>query len=208
MSWRSSSATAPFQSTSRSRQCARSRATLGADSLQAGVIAGLLGIALVAVVLLLAYRGLGLLAMVGLTVFAALLISIFGLFGEWVGFTLTLAGVTGIIVSIGITADTYIVYFERIKEKLRQGFAVEEATADGFKIAFRTMLTANTVSLLGAVLLWALAVGAVKGFAISLGIGTVLDLIVARLYTRRAAAAPRRHPARRQGWLSISKAAR
>ena len=106
--------------------------TLGADSLQAGVIAGLLGIAVVAVVLLLAYRALGLVAVVGLTVFAALLISIFGLFGEWVGLTLTLAGVTGIIVSIGITADTYIVYFERIKEKLRQGFAVEEATADGF----------------------------------------------------------------------------
>ena len=182
--------------------------TLGADSLRAGVIAGLLGIALVAIVLLLAYRGLGLLAIVGLTVFAALLISIFGLFGEWVGLTLTLAGITGIIVSIGITADTYIVYFERIKEKLRQGFAVEEATADGFKIAFRTMITANTVSLLGAVLLWALAVGAVKGFAISLGIGTVLDLIVARLYTRRAAGLLADTRLGKQGWLSISKAAR
>ncbi len=182
--------------------------TLGADSLQAGTIAGLVGIVLVAVVLLLAYRGLGLLAIVGLTVFAALLISIFGLFGEWVGLTLTLAGVTGIIVSIGITADTYIVYFERIKEKLRQGFGVEEATADGFKIAFRTMVTANTVSLLGAVLLWALAVGAVKGFAISLGIGTVLDLIVARLYTRRAAGLFAHTRLGKGGWLSISKAAR
>jgi protein-export membrane protein SecD len=182
--------------------------TLGADSLQAGILAGLIGIALVALVLLLAYRGLGLVAIIGLTVFAALLISIFGLFGEWVGLTLTLAGVTGIIVSIGITADTYIVYFERIKEKLRQGFEVEEATADGFKIAFRTMLTANTVSLLGAVLLWALAVGAVKGFAISLGIGTVLDLVVARLYTRRAAAVLAGTALGTRGWLSIRKAAR
>jgi len=161
--------------------------TLGADSLQAGVIAGLLGLLLVAIVLLLAYRSLGLVAVIGLSIFATVLITIFGLLGEWVGFTLTLAGVTGLIVSMGISADTYIVYFERIKEKLRQGFPVEQASADGFRIAFRTMLTANTVSLLGAVLLWALAVGAVKGFAISLGIGTVLDLVVALVFTRRAA---------------------
>ena len=134
--------------------------------------------------------------------------SIFGLFGEWVGLTLTLAGVTGIIVSVGITADTYIVYFERIKEKLRQGIAVDEATAEGFKIAYRTMLTANTVSLLGAVLLWLLAVGAVKGFAIALGIGTVLDLIVARLYTRRAASLLADTKLGDQGWFSIAKAAR
>ncbi|HLF60105.1 MAG TPA: SecD/SecF family protein translocase subunit, partial [Acidimicrobiia bacterium] len=182
--------------------------TLGADSLQAGVIAGLLGLLLVAIVLLLAYRSLGLVAVIGLSIFATVLITIFGLLGESVGFTLTLAGVTGLIVSMGISADTYIVYFERIKEKLRQGFPVEQASADGFRIAFRTMLTANTVSLLGAVLLWALAVGAVKGFAISLGIGTVLDLVVALVFTRRAAGVLAETRLGSSGSFSIEGAAR
>jgi protein-export membrane protein SecD len=182
--------------------------TLGADSLQAGVVAGILGLILVAIVLLLAYRSLGLVAIVGLSVFAAVLITLFGLLGKWVGLTLTLAGVTGIIVSLGISADTYIVYFERIKEKLRQGNSVEEATLTGFKIAFRTMLTANTVSLLGAVLLWALAVGAVKGFAISLGLGTVLDLVVALVFTRRAARVMAATRLGSGGWFSIEGAAR
>jgi protein-export membrane protein SecD len=181
--------------------------TLGADSLQAGIIAGLLGLALVALVLVVAYRSLGLVAIVGLSVFATVLITLFGLLGQWVGLTLTLAGVTGLIVSMGISADTYIVYFERIKEKLRQGNTVQEATASGFKIAFRTMLTANTVSLLGAVLLWALAVGAVKGFAISLGIGTVLDLIVALVFTRRAAGVMAETRLGSGGWFSIEGAA-
>jgi protein-export membrane protein SecD len=182
--------------------------TLGADSLHAGIVAGVLGLILVAIVLLVAYRSLGLVAIVGLSVFATILITLFGLLGQWVGLTLTLAGVTGLIVSMGISADTYIVYFERIKEKLRQGNTVEESTASGFKIAFRTMLTANTVSLLGAVLLWALAVGAVKGFAISLGIGTVLDLVVALIFTRRAAGAMAETRLGSGGWFSIEGAAR
>jgi preprotein translocase subunit SecD len=160
--------------------------TLGADSLQAGIIAGLLGLALVAVVLLAIYRSLGLVAIVGLTVFGSLLIAIFGLFGEWQGLTLTLAGITGIIVSVGITTDSYIVYYERIKENVRGGMDVTEAVDLGFARAFRTILTADTVSLLAAGLLFALAVGAVKGFAISLGLATVLDIIIARAYTRRA----------------------
>lgn len=162
--------------------------TLGADSLEAGVIAGLLGLALVAVVLLVMYRALGLVAIVGLTVFGSLLIALFGLLGQWSGLTLTLAGVTGIIVSIGITADSYIVYFERIKEKIRGGSSVEDAADEAFGLAFRTILTADTVSLLAAVLLFMLAVGAVKGFAVSLGLATLLDIFVARNYTRRAVA--------------------
>lgn len=160
--------------------------TLGADSLQAGLIAGLLGLILVAIVLLMIYRSLGLIAIIGLTVFGSLLITLFGLFGEWQGLTLTLAGITGIIVSVGITADSYIVYFERIKENIRSGMDVVEAVEVGFAKAFRTILTADTVSLLAAGLLFALAVGAVKGFAISLGIATVLDIIIVRTYTRRA----------------------
>ena len=102
------------------------------------------------------------------------------------GLTLTLAGITGIIVSIGITTDSYIVYYERIKENVRGGMDVTEAVDVAFARAFRTILTADTVSLLAAGLLFALAVGAVKGFAISLGLATVLDIIIARVYTRRA----------------------
>jgi preprotein translocase subunit SecD len=87
---------------------------------------------------------------------------------------------------VGITADSYIVYFERVKEKLREGLSVPEAADEGFRLAFRTILTADTVSLLGAILLYALAVGAVKGFALALGLATILDIIIARTYTRRA----------------------
>ena len=182
-------------------------ATLGTDSLRAGVIAGALGLALVAVVLLIAYRAMGLVAIVGLTVFASLLVALFGLLGAAQGLTLTLAGVTGIIVSVGITADSYIVYYERIKEKVREGLAIEDATSEGFTLAFRTILTADTVSLLAAILLWFLAVGAVKGFAIALGLATVLDIIVARSFTRRAIGliAPTRLGS--GGWFSIRGAA-
>lgn len=160
--------------------------TLGADSLRAGIIAGLVGLALVALFLMFVYRAMGLVAVLGLTVFGTLLIALFGALGRLQGLTLTLAGVTGIIVAVGITADSYIVYFERIKEKLRSGLSSEEAADEGFKLAFRTILTADTVSLLGAVLLYALAVGAVKGFALALGLATVLDIFIARVYTRRA----------------------
>jgi protein-export membrane protein SecD len=183
-------------------------ATLGTDSLQAGLIAGALGLALVAVVLVLAYRSLGLVAIVGLTVFASLLIVLFGLLGEFQGLTLTLAGVTGIIVSVGVTADSYIVYYERIKDKLREGMPPDEAAEEGFSLAFRTILTADTVSLLAAILLWFLAVGAVKGFAIALGLATVLDIFIARTYTRRAVAliAPTRLGS--GGWFSMEGAAK
>ncbi len=182
--------------------------TLGADSLQSGIIAGVVGLALVAVVLLMVYRSLGVVAILGLSVFVTLLITVFGLLGSWVGLTLTLAGVTGIIVSMGITADSYIVYYERIKEKIRQGHEVDEAVSEGFKAAFRTILTADTVSLLVAGLLWALAVGAVKGFAISLGIATILDIIVVRVYTRRAVAVLAGTRLGPGGWFSIQGVAR
>lgn len=163
-------------------------ASLGTDSLLVGLYAGAAGLALVAILLLSYYRALGLVALVGLTVFGSFLIAIFSALGalESFGLTLTLAGVTGIIVAVGITADSYIVYFERIKDEIRAGADVETAVTDGFKGAFRTILTADTVSLLGAVLLYLLAVGAVRGFALALGIATVLDLIVVRAYTRRA----------------------
>lgn len=168
-------------------QVSKVSATLGTDSLRIGLIAGLAGLILVAAVLLAYYRALGLIAIVGLTVFGSALVALFSLFGELQGLTLTLAGVTGIIVSVGITADSYIVYFERIKDEIRAGKTVHSALDDGFRAAFRTILTADTVSLLGATLLWILAVGPVKGFALSLGMATILDIFVARVYTRRAA---------------------
>lgn len=183
-------------------------ASLGTDSLRAGIVAGVLGLALVAIALIGVYRALGLVAIFGLTVFGSLLIALFGLLGEFQGLTLTLAGVTGIIVSVGITADSYIVYYEKIKEKIREGLPVDEAAQEGFTAAYRTILTADTVSLLAAVLLWFLAVGAVKGFAVALGLATVLDLFVARSFTRRAVQLIASGRLGSGGWFSIEGAAR
>lgn len=169
-------------------QVSKVSATLGSDSLEIGLISGIAGLILVTIALVVFYRALGLIAIVGLSVFGSLLIAIYSGMGELRGLTLTLSGVTGIIVAIGITADSYIVYFERIKDEIREGAAVETAVTQGFKDAFRTILTADTVSLLGALLLYILTVGPVRGFALTLGIATVLDIFVARTFTRRAAA--------------------
>lgn len=186
----------------------RVSASLGTDSLQAGLIAGAIGLALVAIFLVAMYRSLGLVAIVGLTVFGSLLLVLFGLLGEFQGLTLTLAGVTGIIVSVGITADSYIVYYERVKEKIRGGSSVEDAAEEGFSLAFRTILTADTVSLLAAILLWFLAVGAVKGFAVALGLATILDIFIARAFTRRAVPLLAATRLGKGGWFSIEGAAR
>jgi preprotein translocase subunit SecD len=121
------------------------------------------------------YRALGLVAVVGLSVFGSLLLTSIVLLGEFQGTTLTLAGVTGIIVSIGITADSYIVFFERIKEEHRKGRQLRPAVDVAFKRAFHTIVTADTVTFAASILLWALAIGPVKGFA-----------IVAYFYTRPA----------------------
>lgn len=182
-------------------------ATLGSDSLQIGLVSGIAGLVLVAVVLLLYYRALGLVAVLGIAVFGALLIAIYALLGHFQGVTLTLAGVTGIIVAVGITADSYIVYFERIKDELRAGRTVPSAASQGFRTAFRTILTADTVSILGATLLWVLTVGAVKGFALSLGIATILDIFVARAFTRRAAWVLAHTRLGQSGWFSLPAAA-
>lgn len=162
-------------------------ASLGSDSLRAGLVAGTAGLLLVALALLAYYRALGLIAVVGLTVFGSLLMSIIILLSRFQGTTLTLAGVTGIIVSIGITADSYIVFFERIKEEHRRGRALRPAVDYGFKRAFQTIVTADMVTLMGSFLLWLLAIGPVKGFALTLGIATIVDIFVAYYFTRPAA---------------------
>lgn len=161
-------------------------ASLGEDSLTAGLIAGLVGLALVAAYMLVYYRSLGIVSIIGLTVFGSYLLATITLLGETQGTTLTLAGVTGIIVSIGITSDSYIVYFERIKEEYRKGRGLRPSITYAFESAYRTVLMGDTVTLLGAILLYMLAIGQVKGFALTLGIATVIDIGVAYFYTRPA----------------------
>jgi len=178
-------------------------ATLGADSLQAGLLAGLIGLLLVAIYMLFYYRSLGLIAILGLTVFGSLLVGMIILLGQTQGTTLTLAGVTGVIVSVGITLDSYIVYFERIKEEFRHGRALRPAVSDAFTGAFRTIVTGDTVTFLAAILLFILAVGQVKGFALTLGLATVIDVIVAYTFTRSAAYLMVRGPLGDGGHFSV-----
>ena len=163
-------------------------ATLGSDSLRAGLIAGLGGLLLVAVAMILYYRALGLLNVIGLTVFGSLMLVIFSLLGAWQGVTLTLAGVAGIIVAVGITTDSYVVYYERIKEEVHRGRSLRSAIDHAFSRAIRTILTADTVSFASAVLLFFLAIGSVKGFALALLIATICDVLVAVFFTRPAVA--------------------
>jgi len=161
-------------------------ASLGRDSLDAGLIAGFGGLALVVVAMVFYYRVLGLITVLGLSIFGSLLVGAYSVLGASQGLTLTLAGVAGIIVSVGITSDSYIVYFERIKEEIRNGRTVDDAVEEGFSRAFHTILTADTVSFTGAILLWFLALGPVKGFALALGLATVIDVVVAYFFTRNA----------------------
>ncbi len=183
-------------------------ATLGEDSLRAGLVAGVGGLILVVLFLLVYYRAMGLITLVGLTVFGSLLLVIFGVLGAWQGLTLTLAGVAGIIVSVGITADSYIVLFERTKEEVRNGRTIVDAANEAYRRAFRTILTADFVSFIGALLLWTLAIGPVKGFAQALGIATILDVIVFRFFTRNASAIMARSRLGRGGRFSMWAAAR
>jgi preprotein translocase subunit SecD len=159
-------------------------ASLGDDSLRAGIIAGLVGLALVALYMLVYYRALGLVVIVGLTVWASLLYTIISFLGETQGLALTLAGVTGIIVSIGVTVDSYVVYFERLKDEVKAGRTLRSSTERAFKRAFRTILAADTSAFIGAAVLWWLTVGSVRGFAFFLGLSTVLDVFVAWFFTR------------------------
>jgi preprotein translocase subunit SecD len=158
--------------------------TLGADQLSAGLLAGGLGLGLVLLYSILYYRGLGLLTVGSLMVAAGLVYLSVLLLGEWVGFTLTLAGIAGTIVAIGITADSFIVYFERIRDELREGRTLRTAVETGWARARRTIVVADFVSLIAAVLLYFLAVGGVRGFAFTLGLTTLVDLIVIFAFTK------------------------
>jgi preprotein translocase subunit SecD len=181
-------------------------ASLGSDSLRAGLYAGIGGLVLVAFALLAYYRALGLVAVVGLTVFGSLLLVAITLLSRYAGVTLTLAGVTGIIVAVGITADSYIVFFERIKEEHRRGRPLRAAADVGFNRAFRTIVTADFVTAAGSALLWMLAIGPVKVFAIALGVATAIDIVVAYFFTRPAVMLLVRTRAGDGGRLSIGGA--
>ena len=159
-------------------------ATLGSDSLRAGLIAGLIGIALLAVYMILYYRGFGLVVVASLIVWASLMYGLVCLLSATQGLALTLAGITGIIVSVGTTVDTYIVVFERVKDEIRSGRSVRSATERGYESGIRTVLTANGAAFIGAFLLWWLTIGPVRGFAYFLGLSVILDLFVAIVFSR------------------------
>jgi preprotein translocase subunit SecD len=160
--------------------------TLGADQLNAGVLAAGLGMLLVVVFTLLYYRALGLVTVGSLAVAAIMLYTLILLMGQWVGFTLTLAGIAGAITAIGVTADSFIVYFERVKDEMREGRTLRTAAETGWVRARRTILIADFVSLIAAVLLYIFSVGGVRGFAFTLGLTTIIDLIIIFLFTKPA----------------------
>jgi preprotein translocase subunit SecD len=159
-------------------------ATLGRDSLHAGLIAGLVGLGLVAIYMLLYYRALGLVVWLGLLLTAAILYSLITLLGSTSGLALSLAGATGIIVSVGVTVDSYVVYFERLKDEIRSGKTIRSSVDRGFSRAYRTILAADAASIIGAAVLYVLSVGSVRGFAFFLGLTTVLDVFTAYFFTR------------------------
>ncbi|MCE1173778.1 MAG: protein translocase subunit SecD [Propionibacteriales bacterium] len=159
-------------------------AKLGADQLQAGIIAGLIGLALVVGYSVLYYRGLAIVVTMSLAVAGALTWSLMVLLGQAIGFALNLPGIAGAIVAIGVTADSFIIYFERIRDEVRDGRGLRTAIETGWVRSRKTILAADSVSLLSAVVLYVLAIGAVKGFAFTLGLTTLIDLVVVFFFTK------------------------
>ncbi|MET8681317.1 protein translocase subunit SecD [Streptomyces sp. NPDC004647] len=159
-------------------------AALGGEQLQAGLIAGAIGLALVVLYLVVYYRGLAFVALLSLLVSAILTYTIMTLLGPGIGFALNLPAVCGAIVAIGITADSFIVYFERIRDEIREGRTLRPAVERAWPRARRTVLVADFVSFLAAAVLFAATVGKVQGFAFTLGLTTVLDVVVVFLFTK------------------------
>ncbi|MFC9685756.1 protein translocase subunit SecD [Streptomyces sp. NPDC056948] len=159
-------------------------AALGGDQLQAGLIAGAIGLALVVIYLLAYYRGLSFIAVLSLLVSAALTYTLMALLGPAIGFALNLPAVCGAIVAIGITADSFIVYFERVRDEIREGRSLRPAVERAWPRARRTILVSDFVSFLAAAVLFAVTVGKVQGFAFTLGLTTLLDVVVVFLFTK------------------------
>ena len=159
-------------------------ASLGSDSLRAGLIAGFGGLALVMLYMIAYYRALGVVVVIGLSVSGTLMYGLICYLGASQGLALSLAGVVGIVVSVGVTVDSYIVYFERLKEEVRNGRSVKSSVDRGFARAFKTIVAADASSFIGAILLYSLSIGPVRGFAFFLALSTALDVIVAYFFTR------------------------
>jgi preprotein translocase subunit SecD len=160
--------------------------TLGKDSLRAAVISGLVGVLLVMLFFFFYYRLLTIVVISGLAISGSLLWSVISYLSKTNGLALTLSGVAGIVVSIGVTVDSYVVFFERLKDELVSGKTMRGAAQRSFTSAWRTILAADTVSFIGAIILWQLTVGSVRGFAFFLGLSTLIDVFVAYLFTRPA----------------------
>jgi preprotein translocase subunit SecD len=158
-------------------------ATLGLASLRAGLVAGAIGLALVLLYSLLYYRVLGLLTALSLVASGAMVFGILVLLGRYINYTLDLAGIAGLIIGIGTTADSFVVFFERIKDEIREGRSFRSAVPRGWARARKTILSGNAVTFLAAAVLYFLAVGQVKGFAFTLGLTTILDIVVVFLVT-------------------------
>ena len=158
--------------------------TLGADQLDAGLLAGIIGLTLVVLYSFLYYRGLGIVVTGSLTAAALVIYLLVLLLGENIGFTLTLAGIAGIIVAVGITADSFVVYFERIRDEIREGRSLRSAVESGWIKARHTILVADAVSIIAAALLYIFAVGGVQGFAFALGLTTLVDLLIVFIFTK------------------------
>lgn len=161
-------------------------ATLGSDSLRAALISGVVGMLLVALLLFAYYRLMALFVLAGLSVSVAFLWSVISFLSRTNGLALSLSGIAGIIVSIGIAVDSYIVFFERIKDEIRVGKTLKNSAMRSFESAWRTIVAADTVSFIAAIVLWYLTVGSVRGFAFFLGISALTDILVTFFFTRSA----------------------
>ncbi len=161
----------------------RISATLGSDHLQKGMVAGAIGFLLVILYLIWQYRGLALISAGSLFVAAALTYIVIALLSATMGYRLSLAGVAGLIMAVGVTADSFIVYFERVRDEVRDGRPLAAAVDEGWDRAKRTILVSDAVNLVAAIVLYLLAVGGVQGFAFTLGVTTVIDIAVIFLFT-------------------------
>lgn len=157
---------------------------LGRESLDQGLAAGIAGLVALSLYLAFYYRLLGVVTWLGMAIWAVLSLSLVSVLGQTVGYSLTLAGVAGLVISLGVTADSYIVFYERLKDEVRKGKTVRAAVAPAFSQAWRTIVAANTVAILGATVLYLLAIGSVRGFAFTLGLATLLDMFVVYFFKR------------------------
>jgi preprotein translocase subunit SecD len=157
---------------------------LGKASLHEGLIAGIAGLIALMLYLAFYYRLLGVVTWFGMAIWAVLAFGLVSLMGKTIGYALTLAGVAGIIVSLGITADSYIVFYERLKDEVRHGKTLRAAVGPAFKRSWKTIVAADIVTIIAAAVLYLVAVGSVRGFALTLGLSTALDMFVVYLFKR------------------------